>query len=659
MRKIVIFSGTTEGRKLSSLLSEANIAHDVCVATQYGADVMEESAFAKVHTGPMDVDEMKAFLKRNGYTSSDLILDATHPYAMQASENIAAAAKSTDIPYIRIIRERAKTEDAICYDSAASCAQALRNEDGNILLTTGVKELHEFCTHIPEEMKGRIYVRILPSEESIKACRTEGIDPGAIIAMQGPFTIEMNRAVFAQYGIRHLITKESGTAGGFPEKLQAAEEEHVKCHIISRPGEEEGISVYEAYEQITEKRIPKEIVLIGCGCGGKDQLTAEAKSAIDQADVVFGASRLIKTFGRGLTFQMYRAEDILPILQTREEIRKAVILFSGDSGFYSGAKNMIRSLQQELDIMLRVLPGISSVSALSARTLESYDDAILFSLHGRTDPNGLQELMHKLRHNRKTFVLLSGDADVNAIGKALLENRIPCRIFLGRDLSYETETLFEVTPEEAAGYNDGGVLTALLINDEPERKRITPVLKDEELIRGNVPMTKESIRHESILELDLREGDVLYDVGGGTGSVAIEAALLSPTLRIYSFEQNEEAFELIRANAEKFKTANVTPVRGCAPEAFSGIENPDCVFIGGSGGKLREILQAVTVKKRNVRYVLNAVTMETIDETGRLLTEFGATDIRIRQVAVSDVVSRGAYHMLQAQNPVMIFSFVL
>jgi precorrin-6Y C5,15-methyltransferase (decarboxylating) len=213
--RIVIFSGTTEGRKLSEMLSAAGISHDVCVATEYGADVMEPDSYARVNVGRMDSEQMYEFMTECKMGKGDHVIDATHPYATEVTENIRTATDRTGAEYIRIIRKSGVPDgDKItCYDDIGAVAEALCHTEGNVLLTTGSKELHAYHKNSSEELFGRTYVRVLPTKDSLDICLAEGVDPRRIIAAVGPFSKEMNRAVIRQYDIRHLITKESGSEG--------------------------------------------------------------------------------------------------------------------------------------------------------------------------------------------------------------------------------------------------------------------------------------------------------------------------------------------------------------------------------------------------------------------------------------------------------------
>ena len=663
--KVIIFSGTTEGRELSSMLDERGIDHLVCVATEYGNEMTQKSEYARIHVGRLDSDQMMTVMEQEGIGADDMIIDATHPYATDVTANIKKAADHMSARYIRVIRKESDvTYDHEAYESIELCARALDKTKGNILLTTGSKELDAYCRNVSADTRERTFVRVLPVSESLDICARESISPKNIIAMQGPFGKEMNMAVMKQYDIRHLVTKESGSIGGFEEKLKAANELGVTSHVIRRPLKEDGKDIYDVYRLITgseyETKDKRLITLAGYGMGSDKNLTYEVRESIKEADAVFGAKRIIDNVSAVKKYDMYLAKDIIPVLENDKSIQKAVILFSGDSGFFSGTKAMSHALKQwddEADI--RIFPGISSVSYLSALAGISYDDAKIFSIHGRKDRYSMHELMQAVRYNRKTFVLLSYDSDIRDIGNELLDNEINCEIYAGIDLSYEDEELIKLSPEEASSFEHKGVMTALIINEECKKEPLINVLHDEDFIRDRTPMTKECIRHESIIRLGLCKGDVVYDIGGGTGSVAIEAASIHPSLKVYSFEKDDAAFDLMLQNIKKHHAMNISAIKGEAPQILKDIEAPDCVFIGGSSHMLSQIIDEIEIKKKGVRYVVNAVSLETIDEVRAVIKDKDASDIDMIQLSCSNIRSIGEYHMLQAQNPVMIFSFII
>ena len=230
--RVLMFGGTTEARDLSRRLANEGLSVTVCVATPYGAEEQGEAEGIAVRTGRLDVAGMEALLREHV-----LCIDATHPYAAEATRNIRTACEKTGVPYRRVLREAEDAEEAegmVRVGSAPEAAAYLAEREGNILLTTGVKELAAFGGIDT----ARLVVRTLPSHESLDACEQANIPHRNILAMQGPFTAELNEALLKQYDIAYLVTKDGGKTGGFPEKVSAAQRTGVTLVVIERPQEE-------------------------------------------------------------------------------------------------------------------------------------------------------------------------------------------------------------------------------------------------------------------------------------------------------------------------------------------------------------------------------------------------------------------------------------
>ena len=687
MKEILIFAGTTEGRKLSECLSKADILHTVCVATEYGEIVLTENACAHVHRGRMDVEEMSAFISDGQFSA---VVDATHPYAQVVTENIRNAMKGMDIPYIRLKRE---TDDSYDYDKIRSfecnedCAEALLQINGNILLTTGSKELSVYCGH--ESLKDRLYVRVLPGLESLSLCNENGIMGKHILALQGPFTVDMNEAMLRQYDISCLVTKKSGRAGGYIEKLEAAKRLDIPVYVVERANVEENASntgntnggdnrdkaysfreTCELLSNICHKKIIPQnklnITLAGVGMGSQASLTKEVEQAIKDADIILGAKRMIDIYEPRLEKKPYfMAGDIIPYLKklqgndTFYEDKNVVILFSGDSGFYSGCQSLYRSLRVEtesgaLDADISIMPGISSIAYLAACTGESYQDAEICSIHGRKQAN----LADIIRHNSKTFMLMSGVNDVNSLGQLLLDAGLnQCIVIAGYELSYETQEIMALTPIECVKLKKAGLYTCLIKNPNAGDRRLTHGKADSEFIRDKVPMTKEEVREVSICKLRLTDKSLVYDIGSGTGSIAMEMAGLSPDLKVYAIERKPEAVALIKKNKEKFKLDNIEVIEAEAPEGLDELPKPTHVFIGGSGGNLNEILNTLYSMNDSMRIVITAVSLETIAQIKDILSAYPIANEDIVELQVNRSKVIGKYHMMQAENPVWICSF--
>ena len=241
-RKIVIFGGTAEGRMLSETLAGEGAEVVVCVATDYGARMQGGGPHLEVRTGPLDEDE-KAVLLRDAI----LCVDATHPYALHVTASVREACHRAGVPHLRLLREESPAEGAVECADATEAAAWLAAQKGNVLLTTGAKELSAFSSLERE----RLFVRVLPVPDSLALCASQGIPARNIVAMQGPFSKDLNIALIRQLAIRHLVTKVGGAPGGFPEKAAAAKETGIQLVVIRRP-EERGLPFEEVLRRCRE-----------------------------------------------------------------------------------------------------------------------------------------------------------------------------------------------------------------------------------------------------------------------------------------------------------------------------------------------------------------------------------------------------------------------
>ena len=227
--KVLVFGGTTDGRLLARELSALGAQVTVSVATALGAEELRGVPPLTVCVGRKDARQMREMLP--GFA---VCVDATHPYAAEASGNIRAACLAAGVPYRRLLRgASALPPDSVVVPDAPAAARWLAGTQGNILLATGAKELAAFAGLDAE----RLYPRVLPTVAGITACEGAGIPHRNIIAMQGPFTLELNLALMQQFHIRYLITKDGGSAGGFAEKAQAAAQSGAALVVLRRPEE--------------------------------------------------------------------------------------------------------------------------------------------------------------------------------------------------------------------------------------------------------------------------------------------------------------------------------------------------------------------------------------------------------------------------------------
>lgn len=668
MKKVLIFGGTTEGRVLAKRLADSGVFCIVCVATEYGKQVIQSHPNINVLIGRKNAKEMSELYQSKEFVA---VIDATHPYAFEVTENILESLKEEEeLPYFRLERGiDSYNENKLLtrYENVDSCVDALLNTTGKILLTTGSKELVGFCKN--EKIKERLVVRVLPGKESIDLCYQNGLLGNQIIAMQGPFSKEMNLAIMQQYKIQILVTKESGKSGGLDEKLEAAKEQDVSVYMIGKPNVSIPMQTY-SMEEVCQKigvllKIPivncrLNIVLAGVGIGTKDTMTCALLERIEQTDYLFGASRMLlgKQGNKG-TYEKYLAKDVLPAIEeiqaTNVNEVNITILFSGDSGFYSGTQALYQQLLKLKNAKVEIWPGVSSLSYLASKLSLSWQNWNIVSTHGVKEEEWSTILLDSVKHEHYTFFLSSGVKDIVAIGKLMMENELPnVLINLGYQLSYENEAIVTLAPVECQSLEKEGLYCGVISNNNYVPRTVAPGIKDELFIRDQVPMTKEEIRAISICKLGLKEDSVVYDVGSGTGSIAIEMALRSPKINVYAIETNELALSLIENNKKRFQVKNIQVIEALAPEGFENLPLPDMAFIGGSKGRLLPIIEALYEKNPSIRVVVNAVSLETINELSRLEHEHSFLHFEMIQLAVTRTKNIGKHQMLLAENPVWI-----
>ena len=242
--KVLLFGGTGEGHELAAWMKDKGISFTVSVATEYGSTLLPEGM--DVHVGRMDRDAMAAFLRSGNFT---LVVDATHPYAVEVTENVRAAAEGEGVPYLRLLQQSDGEDQCRKAKDMAQAAEMLKELPGNILLTTGSKELNHFSQ---PGLVERCYPRVLPMVDSLERCLKLGFPPKNIICMQGPFSKDMNVATLRQYDISILVTKDTGSYGGFREKAEAARTAGCELLVVERPRQEEGLSLEAVQQRLLE-----------------------------------------------------------------------------------------------------------------------------------------------------------------------------------------------------------------------------------------------------------------------------------------------------------------------------------------------------------------------------------------------------------------------
>lgn len=389
------------------------------------------------------------------------------------------------------------------------------------------------------------------------------------------------------------------------------------------------------------------INIIGTGMEGQKTLTAEAKIAIKTADVLIGAKRILEPFlclDREC-FVSWKSEEIADFLREKD-FKTAAILMSGDCGFYSGAEKLIAALS---DYETEIISGISSPQYFCSKIKKPWQNMKFVSLHG-ADGN----IVRNVCKNQLCFFLLGGDVTPAKICKRLCDyGRENVSVYIGENLGYYNEKIYSGTAYDFMELECEKLCVMITENHDYERG-ISAGIDDKEFIRSDVPMTKSEIRGTVISKLNIGQNDVCWDIGCGTGSVSVEMALQCFDGRVYAIDKNDNAVSLTEKNAYKFGCDNIKVISGNAPEDLSDFPAPDKVFVGGSSGKISEILSIVYEKNSKAEVVVTAVSLETLNEAVNAFLHFGIYDPEIVQIAVTRTKKLGKHTMLSAENPIFI-----
>ena len=390
------------------------------------------------------------------------------------------------------------------------------------------------------------------------------------------------------------------------------------------------------------------VTLIGMGASA-DTLTAEAREALGRAELVAGAQRLLDALPAGVTAERVPAVRPADVLAVVAGAQNAAVLYSGDTGFYSGAAGLLARLK-EAGIPARVLPGLSSVQMLAAALGRPWQDWNLVSAHGRPcDP------VAAVCGGQPAFFLTgtgeSGPAALCAQLAAAGLGALP--VTVGENLGLASRRIFAGTAAGAAGERFGP-LAVLLAEPAFRLPARTPGWPDETFVRAEgVPMTKRAVRAQVLAQLALCPGETVWDVGAGTGSVSLEMAYANGGAPVWAVERLPEACAVLEENRRRLGGWNVRPVSGEAPAALAGLPAPDAVFIGGTRGRLGPILDAALAANPAVRICLTAIALETLAAALDACTARGL-EAEITQIAAAHAAGRP--HLLRAANPVFVIT---
>jgi precorrin-6Y C5,15-methyltransferase (decarboxylating) len=401
------------------------------------------------------------------------------------------------------------------------------------------------------------------------------------------------------------------------------------------------------------------VTLIGIGDDGCAGLTARAVNAVAAAQVLVGGERHLQFFpqfkGERLVLKDKLSETLARVAELADEHNVAV-LASGDPLFFGVGGLLVKKLGAE---HVEILPQPSAMQWAFARLGMKWDDAAFLSLHGRPRTG----LLTRLRRLHKVALFTDEENSPRWIAAHLREHgQSGWRAWVCENLGGADERVRRFTVEELAEATDIAPLNVLVLVREDGAWRPPPSITflHEDDFAKRMPkkglITKREARLLSLAMLQLRPASVVWDVGAGSGSVAIEAAMIASEGRVYAVEIDPEGVDICRENLRAHAVDNVEVVAGRAPEAFEALEDPDAVFIGGSKGSMAEIIDVALARlKPGGRLVANAITLDNVGEAYTSLRARGKEpEVILLNVSRAEPLAR--YMRYEAQNPIHIFA---
>lgn len=391
------------------------------------------------------------------------------------------------------------------------------------------------------------------------------------------------------------------------------------------------------------------ISIISTGLGNRDLLTAEGKKVIEKSEILIGAEKLLREFENNKETIVLKGnlDYISDFIKDNYRKKSIAILVTGDAGLYSLAQSIKKRLDE--DIPYEIIPGVGSLQYLCGKAGIGYENIKIVSLHGK---KGL--ILPQVSYNKTVFAITGGKIKAHDVIKELCDGGLGhVRICAGENMSHEDERILKGTAKELEGYRFKD-LTSLIIENENYINSYRPLF-DNDFVRSKVPMTKEETRWVTVSKMNISPQDIVYDIGAGTGSVTMEMARKANEGMVYAIERNPEGVNLINENKIKLGAFNVKIIEGLAPQCLSDLPMPDKVFIGGSCGNMREIIESVLEKNPIVKVVINTVTLESLNDSISTLKDLNF-NMDIINMNVSRAHSIGGYSLMKANNPIYIIS---
>ncbi len=644
MIKLIIFTATEDGAELVKRCSkDSRFMTDVFIlgTNQFKIRSASNTMLFSDEFDPVSVAARIASVR------PDFVIDAS-PEDSEISKDIKLISKTSRVRYVRMIGSELKPEHSCIYaDNAKHAVRIVNRNKGNVLLTTGTSELPVYSDI--SAMEQRAFIRLMPDEKAISAAVAVGFSRDNIAVDSPPYTLDSVSELIRKFNIKYLITSEN--AQDILIKEEACLVNNATL-VVVKNAEEDGLTVEAVWSLITESAVKRNITIVGVGPGGSDYLCVGGAKAIEKCELLVGEERAIRSLElTGKEVKVFSSAREAYEQICSGEATDICVAFNGDITLCDEAKEL-RELLEELDVEVRCIQGVSSVSYLASRLNISWD-----GIKVAGSSLSVEDMVTAASENRQLFILPEDGRILNDFFKSLVRNGLEkLRICVGSNLTYDDEKIVSGYPEELIKVKFP-TLSTVYIENNSFGKPLSIGLNDKEFIRGeSVSMLTSEVRACVISKLELKSGSIVYAVGAGTGSVAVEVGFQLDHGIVYALEQRPSSLNILYSNIHKFNLHNVKVIEGDAKDTMLALPAPDAVYIGGTGGSLKRIIKELMEKGKPMRIVATAHTLENVFDLMRVFKDFSLEGLQICQVSVTKGKILEDSTQLKNNDPVFIIS---
>ncbi len=567
MGKTILFAGTEEGHRLAWLMFRREKPVHVCVASEYGNRKMDSRMADVTSVGRLSREEMKELFRTK---EAEQVVDATSPFATAVQENIRAVCEELGLPYFRLRHPPAsdlaeQDRDCRVVHSVEEAAESLKTLPGKVLLSLDLQETGPFLEW--EDSGRRVVLCAEPSPEAMSACRDLGLNKKQILAVEDAASEELLAALLRHADATWLVAWERGGVAGVQAMMRAVKRADAGLILVSP--EASGMSMKDVAAKVcpdildelreldVSTAAPRRITLLGVGMGLDSQLTWEGVCACREADVLIGAGRILaglSTFEKPV-HEVENNEEAAAFLQAHPEYQRPVVAFSGDAGFFSGARKMQEFLRVD---QVQVISGISSLSCFCSRLRIPWEDVFSVNLHGRNI-----NLVDAVRKHEKVFCVGGGRNRLQEACRELTECGLgDILLWVGEDLGYPAEKIYRTTPRKMQKEECSSLVAALFENDHTDETAGGRLPSGFVWEGSSLTGLSAEARDVILSRMELNLTSRLFDAASGNGSLAIEAARMAPEGLALAAAADEKAREAILKNRKKAGVPNMDLLEG-------------------------------------------------------------------------------------------------